>query len=61
MRDGENRFYIDHDGNKLPISHESSINMSTGKGLDFLQQMYFKSAYPVKAATQDEINRLSSQ
>jgi len=61
VRDGENRFYIDNDGNKLPINHGSSVNMSTGKGLDFLQRMYFKSAYPVKAAIEDEINRLSSQ
>ena len=60
VRDGEKRFYIDHDGNKLPINYESSINMSIGKGLDFLQRMYFKSAYPVKAAIQDEIERLSS-
>ena len=61
VRKGEDRFYMDHNGNMLPIHYESTINMSTGKGLDFLQRMYFKSVYPVKAAIEDEINRLSSQ
>ena len=61
VRKGKDRFYMDHNGNMLPIHYESTINMSTDKGLDFLQRMYFKSVYPVKAAIENEINRLSSQ
>lgn len=60
VRNGEERFYIDHDGNTLPIHFDSEIKMSTGKGLDFLQRMYIKSVYPVTAAIQGQINRLSS-
>ena len=57
VRKGEDRFYIDHDGNMLPIRHDGSTKMSSDKGLDFLQRMYFKAVYPVDVALLDNVRR----
>ena len=53
VRKGESCFYIDHDNNMLPIRHDGTIKISSDKGLDFLQRMYFKTIYPVSAALLD--------
>lgn len=53
IRQGENRFYMDHAGNVLPIHKKLPKPASANSGLDYIQRMYFKSVYPVSAALLD--------
>lgn len=53
VRKGEDRFYMDHEGNMLPIRYNGPTKISSGNGLDFLQRMFFKALYPVSTALRD--------
>lgn len=53
IRKGEDRFYMDHDGNMLPIHYSGPTKITTGNGLDYLHRMFFKAIYPVSSALLD--------
>lgn len=56
VRKGEERFYMDHDGNMLLIHYNGPAKISSSNGLDYIQRMYFKTVYPVSAALLDDEN-----
>ena len=53
IREGENRYYMDHEGQKLPIREKLPKPASANSGLDYIQRMYLKTVAPASKILQE--------